>query len=93
MSQDVSIGDSILLDDGRIKLRVEKIEGTRINTFVECGGELSNHKGINLPAGNGLSITAITKKDRQDILLAAELNIDFLAISFVKDNVSLIFNS
>ena len=85
MPQDLSLGDSILLDDGRIKLRVEKIEGTRINTIVECGGELSNHKGINLPASTGLSITAITKKDRQDILLAAELNIDFLAISFVKD--------
>ena len=47
MPQDLSLGDSILLDDGRIKLRVEKIEGTRINTIVECGGELSNHKGIN----------------------------------------------
>ena len=45
----------MLLDDGRIKLRVEKIEGTRINTFVECGGELSNHKGIGCPILLGVS--------------------------------------
>ncbi|MBK1672975.1 pyruvate kinase [Ectothiorhodospira shaposhnikovii] len=78
---DVSPGDSLLLDDGRLVLTVERVEGPRIHTRVAVGGTLSNNKGINRQGG-GLSAPAITDKDREDIRLAAELDVDFLAISF-----------
>lgn len=83
LHNDININDKLLLDDGRVILRVERIEKTRIYTEIIVGGELSDHKGVNFPAG-GLSVPVITKKDRQDIILAAELNIDFIAISFVR---------
>ncbi|MCG5513950.1 pyruvate kinase [Ectothiorhodospira shaposhnikovii] len=78
---DVSPGDSLLLDDGRLVLTVERVDGPRIHTRVAVGGTLSNNKGINRQGG-GLSAPAITDKDREDIRLAAELDVDFLAISF-----------
>ncbi|EHQ52955.1 Pyruvate kinase [Ectothiorhodospira sp. PHS-1] len=78
---DVSPGDSLLLDDGRLVLTVERVDGPRIHTRVAVGGTLSNNKGINRQGG-GLSAPAITDKDRADIRLAAELDVDFLAISF-----------
>ncbi|RRJ85420.1 pyruvate kinase [Aestuariirhabdus litorea] len=74
-------GDILLLDDGRIVLEVERIEGSRIHTRVRVGGELSNNKGINRQGG-GLSAPALTDKDKQDIVLAAEIDIDYLAVSF-----------
>jgi len=84
LHRDINVNDKLLLDDGKIKLRVEEIRGTRIYTEILVGGELLNHKGINMHAG-GLSMPIMTDKDREDIVLAAELNIDFLAVSFVKD--------
>jgi len=81
LPEDVSAGDVLLLDDGLIALRVESIEGTRIRTRVEMGGTLSDHKGINRQGG-GLSAPALTDKDRQDIKTAAELGVDYLALSF-----------
>ena len=83
LHNDININDKLLLDDGRIILRVERIEMTRVYTEVIVGGELSNHKGVNFPAG-GLSVPVITQKDHEDINLAAELNVDFLAVSFVR---------
>ena len=83
LHHDININDKLLLDDGRIILRVDKIKETRIFTEILVGGEISNHKGVNLTTGS-LSVPVITEKDRQDILLAAELNVDFLAVSFVK---------
>lgn len=83
LHHDIKINDKLLIDDGRIILRVVKIKETRIFTEILIGGEISNHKGVNLNTG-GLSIPIITNKDRQDILMAAELNVDFLAVSFVK---------
>ncbi len=80
---DVKRGDVLLLDDGNIALLVESVEDTKICTRVQTGGKLSNNKGINLKDG-GLSAGALTSKDREDILLAAELDVDFLAISFVR---------
>ena len=70
-----------MLDDGRLELQVTEIKGPRIHTKVVLGGELSNNKGINL-RGGGLSAPAITEKDNQDILTAAEIDADYLAISF-----------
>jgi pyruvate kinase len=78
---DVHAGDVLLLDDGRLVLRVDAVEGLRIETTVVVGGTLSDNKGINRQGG-GLSAPAITDKDRDDIRLAAELEVDFLAVSF-----------
>ncbi|MBT8098408.1 MAG: pyruvate kinase [Gammaproteobacteria bacterium] len=84
LHEDVESGDVLLLNDGLISLQVEKIDGTRIHTVVVNGGILSDHKGIN-KKGGGLSATALTDIDRQNVKLAAELDIDFLAVSFVRD--------
>ena len=83
LHEDVSPGDTLLLNDGLISLQVDSIEGTRIHTTVVDGGILSDHKGINLKGG-GLSAPALTDVDRENIRLAAELEIDFLAVSFVR---------
>jgi len=84
LHKDVKPGNLLLLDDGQITLRVQKIEGTRIHTKVIYGGALSDHKGIN-KQGGGLSAPALTETDEQNILLAAELRMDFLAVSFVRN--------
>lgn len=83
LPNDCKVGDILLLDDGRISLEVQAIEGPCIQTRAINGGELSNNKGINLQGG-GLSAAALTEKDKQDILLAAELEVDYLAVSFVR---------
>jgi pyruvate kinase len=80
---DVKSGDVLLLNDGQITLSVDRIEGTRIHTRIINGGELSDHKGINRQGG-GLSAPALTGKDRQDIQIAADMQVDFLAVSFVR---------
>ena len=81
--KDVKPGDTLLLDDGLIALKVERIEGTTIRTTVLVGGALSDRKGINR-LGGGLSLAALAEKDKNDIKLAAKLNADFLAVSFAK---------
>ena len=83
LHEDVSGGDILLLNDGMITLTVDRVEGTRIHTTVVNGGILSDHKGINLKGG-GLSAAALTDVDRANIKLAAELQLDFLAVSFVR---------
>ncbi|WP_419835858.1 pyruvate kinase [Endozoicomonas atrinae] len=83
LPNDCKVGDVLLLDDGRISLEVVSIDGPCIKTKAINGGELSNNKGINLQGG-GLSAAALTEKDKQDILLAAELEVDYLAVSFVR---------
>ncbi len=80
---DVAPGDTLLLDDGRIVLEVESSGAGGIETVVKVGGELSNNKGINR-AGGGLSAPSITDKDRRDIELAAQIGVDYLAVSFPK---------
>jgi len=83
LHEDVVAGDILLLNDGMIELQVDRVEGTRIHTIVTTGGILSDHKGIN-KKGGGLSADALTDIDRQNIKLAAELEMDFLAVSFVR---------
>ena len=83
LHEDVSGGDILLLNDGMITLTVDRVEGTRIHTTVVNGGILSDHKGINRKGG-GLSASALTDVDRDNIKLAAELEMDFLAVSFVR---------
>ncbi|HEX2139683.1 MAG TPA: pyruvate kinase, partial [Woeseiaceae bacterium] len=83
LHKDVKPGDVLLLDDGQITLNVERVEGERIHSTVVSGGPLSDNKGINRQGG-GLSAPALTDKDRDDIRIAAELQMDFLAVSFVR---------
>ncbi len=80
---DVAPGDVLLLDDGRIVMDVERVEGSEIHCRVRHGGELSNNKGIN-KQGGGLSAPALTAKDIEDIRTAASLDVDYVAVSFPK---------
>ncbi|MBD3620456.1 MAG: pyruvate kinase [Chromatiales bacterium] len=84
LPNDVVAGDTLLLDDGRLVLKVEKVEGQKIHTTVVHGGILSNNKGINR-LGGGLSAEAITDKDRADIRTAAAIGVDYLAMSFPRN--------
>ncbi|MBE0508770.1 MAG: pyruvate kinase [Marinospirillum sp.] len=81
LPQDVGPDDQLLLDDGRVVLQVVKVVGERVECRVLVGGDLSDNKGINL-LGGGLSAAALTDKDKEDILIAAEMQADYLAISF-----------
>ncbi|MCB9638024.1 MAG: pyruvate kinase [Myxococcales bacterium] len=83
LSQDVSHGDKLLLDDGKMSLEVQSVEGTDIQCKVLVGGRLTNRKGLNLPGVN-LSTPALTPKDREDARFAAKLGVDFFALSFVR---------
>ncbi len=82
--RDVARGATLLLDDGRIEMWVESVEGSQIHCKVVQGGVLSNNKGINRKGG-GLSAAALTDKDREDIITSVKLKADFIAISFPKD--------
>ena len=84
LARDVSRGDTLLLNDGQIELWVDRVEGTQVACRVVVGGELSNNKGLN-KKGGGLSAPALTKKDLEDIRFAAEIEADYLAVSFVRD--------
>lgn len=84
LTDDVNAGDVLLLDDGLIVLKVDDVTGSKINCTVEVGGKLSNNKGVNRQGG-GLSAGALTEKDRKDIKLAAAIDADFLAVSFVRN--------
>lgn len=81
---DVSSGDILLLDDGRIQLKVIDVQGNKINTEVTVAGKLSNNKGINR-LGGGLSAEALTEKDKEDIKTAAKIGVDYLAVSFPRN--------
>jgi pyruvate kinase len=80
---DVRVGDRLLLDDGRLELRVLRVEGRDIVTEVVVGGVLSNNKGVNIPDAE-LSIPALTEKDVVDLRFGAELGVDWVAVSFVR---------
>ncbi|MEI6859392.1 MAG: pyruvate kinase [Shewanella sp.] len=88
LPNDVDIGDILMLDDGRVQLKVESIEGNKVHTIVTVAGPLSNNKGIN-KQGGGLSAAALTEKDRRDILTAAEIQVDYLAVSFPRTGADL----
>lgn len=81
LPKDVNIGDTLLLDDGRLVFFVEKVVGQKIHCLVETGGLLSNNKGINR-LGGGLSAKALTEKDKTDLAFAISLPVDYIALSF-----------
>ena len=79
----VSVGETILLDDGALKLQVEKVDGEDVYCRVIVGGMLSERKGINLP-NTHLPIPSLTDKDRVDLEFAISQNVDYIALSFVR---------
>jgi pyruvate kinase len=83
LAADVKIGDRILLDDGNVELRVLGKSNTEVETEVVFGGILSNHKGMNLP-GVTTSVPSLTDKDKADLLHGLDLDIDYVALSFVR---------
>jgi pyruvate kinase len=88
LPRDVKKGDVLLLDDGKIVLDVASVRGESINTITRHGGVLSNNKGINRQGG-GLTAPALTPKDIDDIRTAAQMNVDYLAISFPKSGADM----
>src|SRR6187401_802150 len=84
LPKDVKPGNILLLNDGLIELEVTKVAGTRIDTKVIAGGELSNRKGVSL-RGGGISAPALSEKDREDIKFAASKGADYIAVSFARD--------
>jgi pyruvate kinase len=88
LPRDVRPGDTLLLNDGLISLEVTAVEGTQVHTRILTGGELTDMKGLN-KLGGGLSAGALTDKDREDIRMAAELGVDYLAVSFVRDRADI----
>ncbi|NUS58122.1 MAG: pyruvate kinase [Streptomycetaceae bacterium] len=81
---DVQVGDPLLIDDGKVRLRVVEVDDTDVRTEVVVGGKVSDHKGINLP-GVAVSVPALSEKDIADLRFALSLSVDFVALSFVRD--------
>lgn len=81
--RDVKPDDILVLDDGRIEMQVDMVDDHSITSTVLIGGPLSNNKGLN-KRGGGLSAQALTEKDKQDIITAAGLGADYVAVSFVR---------
>ena len=80
---DVGPGDPILIDDGKVRLRVVSATETDVETEVLVGGQVSNNKGINLP-GVAVSVPALSEKDAADLRFALNLGVDYIALSFVR---------
>lgn len=81
---DVGPGDPILIDDGKVRLRVVSVTDTDVETEVLVGGQVSNNKGINLP-GVAVSVPALSEKDAEDLRFALKLGVDYIALSFVRN--------
>jgi pyruvate kinase len=80
---DVGPGDPLLIDDGKVRLRVVSVSDTDVETEVLVGGQVSNNKGINLP-GVAVSVPALSDKDAADLRFALRLGVDYIALSFVR---------
>lgn len=83
LATDVTPGERILVDDGKVTLQVTTIDGPRVHTTVIEGGIISDHKGLNLP-GAAVSVPALTKKDEDDLRWALRTGCDIIALSFVR---------
>ncbi|MBP9722378.1 MAG: pyruvate kinase [Gammaproteobacteria bacterium] len=84
LSNDLKIGDILLLDDGRLSLEVKNIKNSQIECLVITGGLLKSNKGINV-LGGGLSAPTLTDKDQEDIQFAGKFQVDYIALSFVRN--------
>ncbi|GAA1469600.1 pyruvate kinase [Microbacterium thalassium] len=83
LAKDVEAGDTLLIDDGKVRLRVLDSDGVKVRTEVVVGGKVSNNKGINLP-GVAVSAPALSEKDEADLRWALRLGADIVALSFVR---------
>ena len=83
LPDDVSEGDPILIDDGKVRLSVDSVDDGDVRTTVVVGGQVSDHKGINLP-GVAVSVPALSEKDVEDLRWALRMGVDFVALSFVR---------
>ncbi len=83
LARDVKAGETILLDDGNLELKVTKVEKNAVHCKIVHGGLLKQFKGINLP-GSAVSADALTAKDREDLEQLIKLGVDFVALSFVR---------
>lgn len=83
LSEDASVGDRLLVDDGKVGLTVTAVEGTDVVCEVVEGGEVSDHKGLSLP-GMDISVPALSDKDVEDLEFALRVGVDFIALSFVR---------
>ncbi|WP_341360841.1 pyruvate kinase [Georgenia sp. M64] len=81
---DCKPGDRILIDDGKVAVRVLEVDGPRVVTRVEVAGPVSNHKGLNLP-GVAVSVPALSEKDKDDLRWALKVGADVIALSFVRN--------
>jgi pyruvate kinase len=83
LAGDVSVGDRLLVDDGRVGLRVVAVDGPDVRLTVAEGGPVSNNKGLSLP-GIGVSVPALSEKDEEDLRFGLTLRADMVALSFVR---------
>ena len=84
LSGDVKVGDFLLIDDGKVRLRAVEVSDTTVTTEVEIPGLVSNNKGINLP-GVAVNVPALSEKDEDDLRWALKLGVDMVALSFVRN--------
>ena len=84
LAGDVKPGDSLLIDDGKVRVQVESVDGPVVTTKVAVPGTVSNNKGINLP-GVAVSVPALSEKDEQDLRWGLQAGADLIALSFVRD--------
>ena len=84
LPDDVSPGDFLLIDDGKVKVRVTEVNGQVVTTEVVVGGFVSNNKGINLP-GVAVNVPALSEKDEDDLRWGLRLGADLIALSFVRN--------
>jgi pyruvate kinase len=80
---DARVGDPLLIDDGKVALKITAVEGNDVITEVTVPGPVSDHKGINLP-GVAVSVPAMSDKDEEDLRFALKMGVDFIALSFVR---------
>ncbi|MFI9002473.1 pyruvate kinase [Streptomyces sp. NPDC053541] len=83
LAADVTTGERILVDDGRVTLEVVSVDGPRVHTLVIEGGMVSDNKGLNLP-GVAVSVPALSEKDVEDLRWALRTGVDVIALSFVR---------
>jgi pyruvate kinase len=84
LPEDVKIGDFLLIDDGKVRLRATEVSKTTVTTEVEIAGDVSNNKGINLP-GVAVNVPALSEKDEDDLRWALKVGVDMIALSFVRN--------
>ncbi|MSX39812.1 MAG: pyruvate kinase, partial [Actinobacteria bacterium] len=83
LPHDVAAGDTLLIDDGKVNVKVLDTDGVRVRTEVVVGGTVSNNKGINLP-GVAVNVPALSEKDEDDLRWGLRIGADYIALSFVR---------